>query len=55
MRTHAWNRIVLAVFLSFLLLPASALANDWKPYDSAAFQKALASGETVFVSIRSEW
>lgn len=55
MRTHAWHRIVFTVFLTVLILPAAALANDWKPYDSAAFQKALASGETVFVSIRSEW
>ena len=55
MRTYALRQVVLSVFFALILYPAAALANDWKPYDSAAFEKALASGETVFVSIRSEW
>ena len=56
MRNHLLRLAVLAVLLAVFLTPALALAaNEWRPYERAAFQKARAAGKTVVVSVHADW
>ncbi len=48
-------KTLFAAPIAALIMMAPALAADFKPYEKAAFDKLLASGQPVLVHVHADW
>lgn len=44
-----------AALLAALLMPVSARAIEWQPYNPDAFARSQKAGKTILVSVHADW